>query len=226
MKTWILLWSLLLSSAMAGQVLVFLPGGKKAAIKKEISKYSSGEVKVFTSANKFLRAVKKDPNAAVVAPGPAVAFNKSLKTLFKGKKGASEGETWYVIAANPDVNAGNLASKKIGLWDIMGRKNIKKFFKNYFGVKVGKTKRVNKFKDLQPLLGMDMVDALALSESDYNKLKKNTSVKLNVVLKSTKKIPFAQVAVPASGTASDVDKLQKAPKSFLKTYGFEAWRAK
>lgn len=216
---------LMVLQGFSNEILVFLPGGKKSAIKKEISKLASGEVKVFTKANKFLKAMKSNPSAIAIGPGPAIELTKSHKVVLVGKKGSSSGESWVIIAANPDVTLANLSSKKVGLWDVMGRKNVKKFFKSYFGIKVGSTKRVNKFKDLQPLLGMDMVDALALSQSDYEKIKSSTSVKLTVLTKSKKTIPFAQVAT-SGGDAAAAKNLSKTSKSFLKAFGFESWGAK
>lgn len=214
----------LISSVYSEEILVFLPGASKSTTTKELKKHSAHHFQVFKKASRFLKAVKKHPSAPIITSSPMVKFIQGYKPYLVGWNGSSFGQKWFIVATNPEVNLQNLTSKKVGVWDIMGRKNSKAFFESFFKLKIQKIKRVNNFKDLQPLLGMDMVDALAISEFDFNKLKLNTSVKLNVISTSIVPIEFAMIAYPTSGGAHGLKNFTQVSKSYLGIYGFDSWR--
>lgn len=213
-------------STWAGDLYVFLPGkAKKAEIKKEISKNTALNVTVMKSAKALSKAIKKAPPAAVIAPSGVVEFSKGLKVALKGKKKSASSEKYLLVAVNESVTIANLATKKVGVFDFLGRKYFKKFFPKYFGVKVKKMKRVQKQEDLLTLLGIDMVDAILVSETELADIRKSSDIKLRVLAESKKKVAYPVVAL-GSGSASDVAGLSKVSSKLLSKCGFKSWGAK
>jgi hypothetical protein len=210
----------------AQKILVFLPGNvSDKKIQTEISKQISGNIQVVDKINDLEKSIKDDPNQIVIAPGAFVQYTKGYSTILQGHDGATTGTKYLLVSAKTSVTSDNISNAKIGIWNVFGRKNIEPFFKDYFGVNISKTKKVNKNEDLLTLLGLDMVDAILISEADLTVLKKNTDIKLNIIAESKKSVPFPVVAIPA-GSSIEVSTLEKTPKSFLMQFSFQGWRAK
>jgi hypothetical protein len=227
MRQWIYVYALALSLAWpvaAGDLLVFMPGGSKGAVGKALAGKTKENVQVFTKVRKLEKAMKGNPAAAVVAPLAALEFNSKYQLALKGTKGGAAGEKYFIVAANDKVNMGNLGTRKVGVWNVMGRKNIKPFVKKYFGKSL-KTKQVSKREDLLTMMGVDLVAAVVVSESDLNWMKKKTDMTLRVLAESKSPVGFISVAIPKGGNAAGVAGLSKVPSSFLKKFSFSEWRA-
>ncbi len=217
-----------ISPIYAADLLVFLPGEvPKAQIQAEISKSAGGlAVEVFTNIRDFEKQREAEPKAAIVAPGALVQLTGGYDVAMNGVNGNAVGEKYLIVTANDAVQLGNLPDKKVGVWNIFGRKNVEPFFQNYFGLKISKLKTVNKKEDLLTLLGIDMADAILISQSDFNQLKKSSDVKLRVLAESKSPVPFPVVAIPKGGNAGAVKGLSGVSKGLLQKFDFDAWRAK
>lgn len=221
-----LLLALLATSAYAQQdLLVFLPGdGNRSSAVQDLGK-SGLNVKMFNNVKDFEKEREGNPSAAIIAPSPLIEITGGYDYVLRGYRGSDIGEKFLLVTANDDVQMANIADKKVGVWDIFGRKNVEPFFQRSFGIASKKIKRVNKKEDLLTLLGVDMVDAILVSKSDFEKFKKTTDVKLRVLSESRDAVGFISVAVPRGGNGAALKNLAGA-KSFLRDFAFDGWRAK
>jgi hypothetical protein len=210
---------------MAGDLLVFLPTGvADPVVQKEFGGKTSAKVLVFDKMRDFEKSQKDIAGAAVVAPKSALEFENGYEIVLEGVSGGVAGEKWLLVASNPSVTAANVADQKIGVWNIMGRKNLGKFVAKYFGLPL-KTKEVAKREDLLTMMGVDLVGAVIVSASDLEWMKKKTDMALRVISESKSPVGFLCVAVPKGGAAGDVQGLSKVSAVFLKNFAFDAWRA-
>ena len=215
-----------MSTGYSQDLYVFLPGGSPKKIEKSISGSTSLKVKAFKKVKALQKALKKKKDAYVIAPGALVANLKGYSVALKGENKGAAGEKYFIVASNPAVTKDQLAAKKVGVWNIFGRKNIKKIVKKHFGITLKKTKQVNKNEDLLTLLGIDMVDAILISESDLAEMKKTTEIKLLTVAESSTPLPYPVVAIPTGGDKGKVQSLSKVSAKFLNQFSFSKWSAK
>lgn len=221
-----MLTAMLAIGAWAEQdLLVFLPGdGNRSQASQELSK-SGMNVKMFNNVKDFEKEREGNPGAAIVAPSPLIEITGGYEYVLRGFKGGDIGERYYLVTANDEVQMNNINDKKIGVWDIFGRKNVEPFFQRSFGLASKKIKRVNKKEDLLTLLGVDMVDAILVSKSDLERFKRTTDVKLRVLAESRDAVGFISIAVPRGANGSSLRGLA-GTKSFLRDFSFDGWRAR
>lgn len=224
-RSTLLLAMLAMGSWAQQELLVFLPGdGNRSQVSQDLSR-SGLSVKMFNNVKDFEKEREGNPSAAIVAPAPLIEITGGYEYVLRGFKGGDFGEKYYLVTANDDVQMGNINDKKIGVWDIFGRKNVEPFFQRSFGLASKKIKRVNKKEDLLTLLGVDMVDAILVSRSDLERFKKTTDVKLRVLAESRDAVGFISIAVPRGGNGASLKGLAGA-KAFLRDFSFDGWRAR
>ena len=222
-----ILIGLILSQALyAEDLLVFLPGDIDAAkVQSEISKSTDLNVKAFDKIKDLEKEAETNKSAYIIAPFP-YADAEGYDVLMNGYKGADKGEKYMLVTANAALSADGLSDKRLGIYDVMGRKTIKKFLKSNFAIDGAKLKTVNKKEDLLTLLGIDAVDVIVVSEGDLEDIKKTSKVALKVLKQSAGDIGYPVVAAPKGADKGKVASLSKVSKGFLNKFSFDSWRVK
>ncbi len=225
-KVLLLVISIYISSSLGQDVLVFLPGLSKKEIDTEIGAALNVKIKPYTSIKKLQKAIKNKKHDGVIAPGAFVEQIDGYSVRYQGMKNGSGGEKYFIVSTNPSIVSAALPKKKIGVWNVFGRKNIKDVVFKYFGIKIKKIKRVNKNEDLLTLLGIDMVDAILISQGDLERLKKVTDLNLTIISESTSPVPFP-VAASRDGSPSTIfNGIQSIQKKLLSKLYFNKWGVK
>ena len=134
-------------------------------------------------------------DAAIIASEPFFTYTPGYKISLCGKTGGSIGEKYHIIAASKEITAQNIGEKKVGIVDFLGKDRLPLFIKDQFGVDIKMLKRVNKEDDLLTMIGMEAVDAIIVSDSQFKEIKSNTKLPLAIVVSSSKAVGFASFGI-------------------------------
>ena len=164
------------------------------------------------------------PGAPVIGSSAYVRYLPGYTVLLRGKKGQSKQKKYLIITGKRSLTRANAANAKIGVLDFLGREKMPVFIKDAFGFPIAKLKRVSKKEDLQSLLGMELVDAVIIEESDLGEMQADTKVKLTALIESKPMDTFPVFACPESAECGELRiKLSGQPKAVLETLGIEGW---
>jgi hypothetical protein len=140
----------------------------------------------------------------------------------KGKKRDAQSK-YLVVSADSSLTSANLASRRIGILDFLGREKIPRFVEDAFGMKPAALKRVSKREDLLSLMGMEAVDAVIVEAGDLAGLQRETKLRLSVVMESKPVDHFPVLIVPIGGEEGVQQVLLKQSKPVLEILGVERW---
>ena len=164
------------------------------------------------------------PDAAVIAAEPFFTYTPGYTIALSGKAGDSTGEKFHIIAASKEITVQNISEKKVGIVDFLGRDRLPRFIKDQFGVEIKKLKRANKEEDLLTMIGIEAVDAIIVSASQFKEIKSNTKLPLAIVASSSKIIGFAAYGQKEGKEDENQKKaVIKASGSLLKEIGIDGW---
>lgn len=162
------------------------------------------------------------PQAPIVTTSAYAAYLAGYSVALKGGGGKAQSK-YLVMSADSTVNAANLSGKRVGILDFLGREKIARFVEDAFGMKPAVLKRVSKREDLLSLIGMEAVDAVIVEEGEIAELKKETRLRLELVMESKPIGRFTVLAVPAAGDGGVKGILLKQPKPVMELLGVERW---
>lgn len=164
------------------------------------------------------------PGAPVIGSAAYVRYLPGYAIQLRGKKGQVRQKKYFLISGNPAVTPKNAFDCKVGVLDFLGRDKLPAFIKDAFGIAIAKMKRVSKKADLQSLLGMELVEAAIIEESDLAEMQAGTKIKLSVILESKPMDSFPVFACPDTAACAGLRKtLSIQPKSVLKILDVEGW---
>jgi hypothetical protein len=183
-----------------------------------------GKTMVFGRIKDLEATIATTPDAAVIASAPFFEYVQGYKTILVGKVGNQTDEKYMIVSASKEISKDNISDKKVGIVDFLGRERLSLFIKSYFGMDIKSLKRVNKDEDLLTMLGMETVDAIIVSSSQYKEILSNTKRSLSIVATSEKNVHFILYTIK-NGTDDDIFKklLLKAPKALEKELGIDTW---
>jgi hypothetical protein len=224
----LLVAGLLLSSGVNGQatLLVCIPGKQNTPqIQSGFdSLIGTGKTMVFGRIKDLEAKLSSSPGAAIIASEPFFSYTPGYKIALSGKAGVTTGEKYHIIAASKETTAQNIGEKKVGIVDFLGKDRLPLFIKDYFGFEIKMLRRVNKEDDLLTMIGIEAVDAIIVSASQYKEILSNTKLPLAIVASSLKTIGFAAYGLQKGNEDENQKKtLVKAPGSLLKEIGIEGW---
>lgn len=174
---------------------VFYPTAARSQIvQKELSKACPGiEITVFGRYKDFRAKVGMNSPDAILTKDPVVRQIRGYLIKMEGiRKGAID-EPYVLVSADKKVDPGNIANTPIGVFDILGRKGMKKFVSNYF-TGAPRLKRVSKMEDLLQLLTFNMADAVLIPEIYVNYFKEISKLNFSVT-----RIPKMRIGIIALG---------------------------
>ncbi len=222
---WILLLGFSFSSAQA-RLLVCVPGSTNTQqIQNGFDTLLGPEKAMAFGRIKDLEAMLSSmPDAMIIAPAAFLDYLPGYKVSLVGKVKNEVGEKYLIIATSKSVTLKNVAEKKIGIVDFLGRERLSHFIQTQFGIEPKILKRVNKKEDLLTMLGMEVVDAIIVSTSDYQEILSNTKLTLNEVAASEKNIGFSVFASKQGKEDVAIKKaLLKQPLSLSKAESIDKW---
>ena len=216
----------LLCISVTGQtsLLVFIPGKQNTVQVKDGFNKLIERSMVYNRIKDFDSALAASPDAAVIAPEPFFAFTPGYKIVLSGKTGSTTGEKYHIITVKKDVTTGNISEKKVGVVDFLGKDGLSRFIKDQFGFEIKTLKRANKEDDLLTMLGMDAVEAIIVSETQYREILSNTKLPIMIIASSSKSFGFLTYGIKeGKKNESQKKKLLKAPVGLLNQIGIEGW---
>ncbi len=164
------------------------------------------------------------PGSPVIGSVAYVRYLPGYSIMLQGKKGQHKQKKFLIISGNQAITRANVETIKIGVLDFLGREKMPGFVKDAFGLSLSKLKRVSKKEDLQSLLGMELVDAAIIEESDLAEMKADTKLKLFIVMESKPMDSFPVFACSdTTGCLELRNKLSLQPKAVLQSLTLEGW---
>jgi hypothetical protein len=217
----LLAWACLHAQA---PLLVCLPGGQSPArIDSALSPFlSPRKVIAFVRVRDLENVLASYPHASIVTTAAYAGYLTGYSIRLKGKKRDAQ-STYLVVSADSSVTSANLASRRIGVLDFLGREKIPRFVEDAFGLKPTALKRVSKREDLLSLMGMEAVDAVIVEAGDLAELQRETKLRLSVVMESKPIDHFPVLAVPIGGEDGVKQILLQQPKPVSEILGVERW---
>ncbi|MDM8558682.1 hypothetical protein [Candidatus Parabeggiatoa sp. HSG14] len=166
-KTTILIWGAIffVQPIYAERLYVFYPSTVRTQImQKKLSQALPGiEVRVFGRYRDFKAKTKADSPDAILSKAPIIENLRGYLIKRNGTRDDETDESYVLLSVGKRINSANMTATTIGVFDILGRRGMKKFIGQYFSV-TPRLKRVSKMEDLLQLLTFNMVDAILIPE--------------------------------------------------------------
>lgn len=160
---------------------VFYPSVMRThLIQKKLTQALPGiDVTVFGRYRDFRIKTKTDSPDAILSKSPVIKQLTGYTMKQQGLRDNNSNEAYVLVSVGKYINPAKMTGMSIGVFDILGRKGMKKFIRHYFRAKL-RLKRVSKMEDLLQLLTFNMVDAILIPQIYVNYFK--TISKLNFVI--------------------------------------------
>ncbi len=164
----------------AQRLYIFIPTEHKAVdIENRFrEKCSKIIVRSFGNVTDFTEAVSRDTPDAVIAKPQLISLLKNYAIKFHGICNGKTTEPFFLLTLNNTCNISDINGKKIGVLDFLGRENISAFTSELVDG-TPNIIRVKKTADLVPLLSMNLVDGVLVSESQKIYINSKSQMKLN-----------------------------------------------
>jgi len=172
----------------------------------------------------FIAAI---PDATIIVNADYLKYAPDYKAFLWGKYKNETGQKYFLVAANANVTLENIAEKKIGIVNFLGRNRLSQFVRFQFGFVPKALKLANKNEDLLTMLGMESVDAVIVPKTEYAELASDTKQNLVVLKESIHLVGFL---VCAARTGNDNALIQKTlmglPASLNRQLRIDKWESK
>jgi len=165
-----------------------------------------------------------DPGAAIISNKAFFNYLQGYTYVLIGKKKNQTSERYFMVSASKEITKENISEKKVGVIDFLIKDQLPRFVFEQFNINGNFLKRVNKEDDLLMMLGMEMVDAIIVSASQYRDIFSTTKLPLMIIATSENSIGFAACAT-REGKIDDglMKTLLRTPVSILKELGIDSW---
>ncbi|GLS27295.1 hypothetical protein GCM10007877_30140 [Marinibactrum halimedae] len=210
----------------ADSLYVFVPSEVRANVIEDTikSKCSGIDVTAFGRAKDFATIMKTEPPSAILTLLPIIDYNGVFKTVMKGAKDGVTDESYVFVTIDKPIDLTQVAGKKIGVVDLLGRKPMSEFVTQLLQTDI-KLKRVSKVEDLLPLLSFGSADILFVSESVYEGMKQKSQLNL-VATRLDVRVGLVSAALKEDAKSGSVSQcIQKFDQDINKMLGVDAWQA-
>lgn len=168
--------------------------------------------------------LQENPDAAIISNRVFFNYVPGYTIALVGKKKAQESEKYFIVAASKEFSMRPVSERKVGIVDFLIKDQLFQFTQDQFSHPITLLKRVNKEDDLLTMLGMEAVDEIIVSASQYDDILSNTKLPLTVVATSLNAIGFAVCAVKEGKVDLVLQrKLLKTPAPLLRDLGIDSW---
>ena len=166
----------------------------------------------------------ENPDAAIISNKVFFNYCSGYSIVLVGKKKFQDSEKYFIVATSKETAKEPISEKKIGVVDFLIKDQLLMFTRDQFNRSITLLKRVNKEDDLLTMLGMDAVDEIIVSASQYGDILSNTKLPLIIIATSRNNIGFAVCAAREGKiNAGLMRKLLNAPAPLLKELGIDSW---
>jgi hypothetical protein len=166
----------------------------------------------------------KNPDAAIISNKVFFNYVSGYAIVLAGKKSTRDSEKYFIVAETKEISMRPVSERKIGIVDFLIKDQLPRFTQDQFNRPVTLLKRVNKEDDLLTMLGMEAVDEIIVSASQYEDILSNTKLPLTIVATSRTAIGFVVCAAKEGKIDADLKrKLLKTPVPLLKELGIDSW---
>lgn len=202
--------------AQATDLYVYVPTALKAKAVENILARACPTLSwtVFGRARDFHAQVAQATPGAVISLDPAIDAAGSYDRVASGMLGGESTEEYLLVTAGAPLSVAALDGKRLGVMEIMGRKDMNRFVQDSLKRKVS-LQRVTKIDDLLPLLLFETVDGLFVSRSTFNYLKKTSELSLSATstgvkaglsaLASGKQVPHAEMTACVTRFSGEIN---------------------
>lgn len=224
----ILLTSIILHTgrAEAETLYVFFPSALSAAsVQKKLGKGWPGiKLMVFGRFRDFQDRVTQDmPDAILSKPRVIESIGGYTVKLNAVRKGKTR-ETYILLSAGTQMEINRISDLTIGVFDILGRKGMKKFVEKYINP-VPRLRRVSKMEDLLQMLTFNMVDSILIPEHHAAYYKKISELHFTITpLKHMEAGILALGIKKGRDTDLIVKTLTASDKQYLELLEVEQWK--
>ncbi len=136
------------------------------------------EIIVFGRFKDFKTNVIEIPPDAILSKEPVVSLFTDYSPNLQGIRNGSTYELYVLLSVDEKVDPNSVTDTSLGILDILGRKGMGDFVKNFLPSKP-KLKRATKIEDLLPLLTFNMAKAIIVTDNLVDHFKEIS--KLNFV---------------------------------------------
>jgi hypothetical protein len=183
-----------------------------------------GKAVAFGRIRDFEAMVSSTSEAAIIVPGTCAETMSNYKIVLRGKVDKSTHQKYLVVAATPDITRQNMTEKTFGILNFLGRGKLDGFIHETYGFSPKIIKHTYKRADLLNMLRVECVDALFVSESEYNEISSATKIRLVTVMTTPKTIPYTVFAVPVDRKHEALCKvIMEQPVSLVHSLDIEEW---
>lgn len=206
----------------SSELLVFSTQSTPVKIQRELENKLSSQIEVtsFAKIRDLLKNVLKD-SVFFIAPAFSTQKTKSLKQLLISKN--QKHQKYHLVTNNHILKLKDVANFTIGLTRFLPKRDLKKFVNSIDKLEaVTHFKYSSKIDNLKGLLGLEIVDALLLTDSQYEELKIISALPYNVLHVSPKKYNFNLGLYTLSNQYSKKD-LKVLSKTSIDALGIKFW---
>lgn len=219
---------LLLGNKVSGTpiLIICIPGSSQIISIQQgyDSLLGSGKAVAFGRIRDFEAMISSTPEAAIIVPGAYAETKNNYKIVLRGKVDNSSLQKYFIVAATPDITRRNMSEKTFGILNFLGRTKINRFIRKTYGFSPKIIKQTYKRVDLLNMLGVESVDALFVSESEYNEISSTTKMQLVTVMTAPKTIPYPVFAVPVGQKHEELFKIiMEQPLPLTHALDIEEW---
>lgn len=171
----------LTSEAAGPMVYVYFPSTMRPLVmqQKIINLYGEENVAVFGRYQDFKEMIIVNKPDIVIAKPQTFEEIPGYTGRLVGVRKGSIVESWVIVSVNNGVKIDSLPRLGIGTIDFLGRINTERFVSGMLNLSVS-LNRATKIEDLLTMLTFEKVDAIFISESVVDYMKKTTHLRLVV----------------------------------------------
>jgi len=196
-------------------------------MEKHISRHCP-EVKttVFGKIKDFEEQSHRAPPDAILSHAPVIKKNQYFSaTHIQGLRNGQTQESFVLVSMNKPVDMAELATTKIGVLDILGRRGMKNYVNDALGTKV-KITRVTKTEDILNLLTFGFVDAIFVSQHSYERFRNDSKLPLVATELGIKKNLIAMAVKERESKELFLNCFNRLDKQTNALLGVDKWQLK
>lgn len=198
-------------------------GASSRLVSHELAKDSSqfSKIWVFSKHTDFLNNLGFRKDAVLLAPYLSMPDSHKSSVFLTSQKPHLE---YFTIILNDKTNTAKpRKSLRLGGFNFMGKKATKQFIRDSLNLQFRSVKLAHNIDDLQSLLGLGIVDALLLNETQLKELKAQSKLNLIPIWSSERRFNFAYCM--ATKDTFTKDRLRKSiSRSSIPSLGISEWR--
>jgi hypothetical protein len=181
------------------------------------------DITVFGRYRDLQRKLKTDAPDALVTKAPLIEQIGGYGITLTALRSGTRDEAYVLLSIDTPVDPDTLAGSSIGVFDILGRRNMRKFVDIYLPASP-KLKLVSKLEDLLPLLTFNMAAAILIPEHDVAYFQQLSQLHFVVTPLPEMRVGILALAIKDGGSAPITAAcLKELDETVMALLGIEGW---